>query len=192
MSATLQLVKTAPPAWGAKQDLVIPELQSLLERTQPIPNVDVVIEPSLYIHVLQTTSANFLVAQTKGVFKEIDTAFDMFTTLATKKYAARAKFDRNLKSPSIYHITLERIDADGKILRFVQPITANVTYQEGVYFCQNEDLDIVSMSAKLEDCVKNFEDEILFVWNEYGKEDDSKLTNDAKELKRKILQYVGK
>jgi len=61
-----------------------------------------------------------------------------------------------------------------------------------VYFCQNEDLDIVSMSAKLEDCVKNFEDEILFVWNEYGKEDDSKLTNDAKELKRKILQYVGK
>jgi hypothetical protein len=92
----------------------------------------------------------------------------------------------------LYFMTLDHIDVDGETLRFMEPITANVLYQDKVYFCRNEDLGVVSLSDKLEDCVKDFKDEVLFIWKEYGKEDDNKLTNDAKELKRKILRYIGK
>lgn len=192
MSATLQLTKTVPQAWGAKQNLVIPEPQFLPEGIQPISSADVAIGPSLRAYSVQMPSANLSVVRSKEVFEEINAGIGMFTTLEIKKHTARAKLDRNLMSPPIYYVTLDRIDANGKTLRFVEPITANVAYQDRVYFCQNEDLGIVSMSAKLEDCIKDFKDEILFVWNEYGKEDDSRLTNDAKELKRRILQYIGK
>lgn len=99
---------------------------------------------------------------------------------------------RNFSEIPLYLMTLDHIDVDGETLRFIEPITANVLYQDKVYFCRNEDLGIVSLSDKLEDCVKDFKDEVLFIWKEYGIENDNKLTNDAKELKRKILQYIGK
>jgi hypothetical protein len=73
-----------------------------------------------------------------------------------------------------------------------EPIIANVSLRDDVYFCRNEELGIVAVSPKLEGCVKDFEDEIIFIWNEYGKENDAKLTSDAKELKRRILRYVKK
>lgn len=62
----------------------------------------------------------------------------------------------------------------------------------GVYSCQNKELDILAVSPDLEKCVKDFEDELVFLWDEYGKEDDAKLTSDAKELKIKIHRYMKK
>lgn len=92
--------------------------------------------------------------------------------------------------PSVYYVALDHIDAGDKILSFTQSIFAKVSYNENGYVCQNEELGIVTMAVNLENCLKDFKDEVLFVWNEYGKEDDSKLTSDAKDLKRKILTYV--
>ena len=93
---------------------------------------------------------------------------------------------------TVYYIVLDRLDTIVETLLLAEPIAANVTYQDSAYFCQNEDLGIFSVSAKLEDCIKDFQEEVLFVWNEYGKEDDDKLTKDAKELKRRILRYIEK
>lgn len=107
---------------------------------------------------------------------------------STQTFARSQIFDEN----AVYHIALERIDTDGKMLRFVEPITASIAFHDNAYFCQNEELGILSMSASFEDCIKDFQEEILFVWNEYGKEDDNRLTNDAKELKRRILRYISK
>jgi hypothetical protein len=61
---------------------------------------------------------------------------------------------------------------------------------DNVYSCKNEELGIVSISPNLEECIQDFEDEILFFWKEYGQENNSKLTNDAIELKEKFLRYV--
>jgi len=84
------------------------------------------------------------------------------------------------------------VDSQGRTLRLIKPISINATYQENMYFCQNEELGIVTMSAKLENCIKDFQDEMVFVWNEYGKASDDILTDGAKELKRRIQQYLGK
>jgi hypothetical protein len=70
------------------------------------------------------------------------------------------------------------------------PIIVSVSFRDNVYSCENKELGIISVSPKLEECVKDFEEEIVLIWNEYGKEDSSKLTSDAKELKAKILRYV--
>jgi len=104
----------------------------------------------------------------------------------TKTLTRTPIFDEN----TVYLVALDHIDIDGASLRFAEPITASIAYHDNAYFCQNEDLGIFSMSAKLEDCIKDFQEEILFIWKEYGEEDDSKLTDDAKELKRKILSRI--
>jgi hypothetical protein len=76
------------------------------------------------------------------------------------------------------------------LILFSEPIIANVSCSDNVYSCKNEELGIVSISRSLEECIQDFEDEILFLWKEYGQEDNSKLTNDAIELKEKILRHM--
>ena len=35
-------------------------------------------------------------------------------------------------------------------------------------------------------------DDFVFLWKEYGKEDNSKLTSDAQELKKAVREHVQK
>lgn len=97
---------------------------------------------------------------------------------------------REKDAQAAYFIALDHVTTGEKILSFSEPIIANVSFRDNVYSCQNEELGIVATSTKLEECIKDFEDEILFVWNEYGKEDNAKLTSDAKELKGRIIRYM--
>lgn len=106
----------------------------------------------------------------------------------TQKLTETLTYNEN----AVYYLVLDRIEADGEKLRLAEPITANVTYQDKAYFCQSEDLGIFSASTELEDCLKDFQKEVIFVLNEYGKAKDDRLTQDAIELKRKILRYVNK
>lgn len=87
---------------------------------------------------------------------------------------------------------IQHIDFDGKSLQLAKAVPVNVTYQDDEYFCRNEELGIITMSTTLDECIKDFKEEILFVWNEYGKASDDILTDGAKELKRRIQQYVAK
>jgi len=73
---------------------------------------------------------------------------------------------------------------------FDEPIIATVSFNDNVYSCQNVELGLLTMSFKLEECIRDFGQEVLFLWNEYGKEDDAKLTSDAKELKAKVLRHI--
>ena len=40
------------------------------------------------------------------------------------------------------------------------------------------------------ECLKEFQDEFFFIWQEYGKESDSQLTQGARELKQLLLSLV--
>jgi hypothetical protein len=89
-------------------------------------------------------------------------------------------------------LTVDYLDVNGETLRFAEPVTAEVTFCDNQYFCQNEELGITVVSPTLESCIKEFREELLFVWNEYGEEQDCRLTADAKALKEKILKHVGR
>jgi AbrB family looped-hinge helix DNA binding protein len=97
---------------------------------------------------------------------------------------------REKDAQAAYFIALDHVTTGAKTLSFTEPLIASVSFSDNVYSCKNEELGIVAVSPKLEECIKDFEDEIVFIWNEYGKEDNTKLTNDAKELKKRILGYV--
>jgi hypothetical protein len=67
-----------------------------------------------------------------------------------------------------------------------------VAFRDGEYFCQNENLSIITVLPTLKLCVKEFKEELLFVLDEYGKKRDDGLTVDAGALKEKILKHAGK
>jgi AbrB family looped-hinge helix DNA binding protein len=116
---------------------------------------------------------------------------EAYVQLSTPKEIKKLLADlREKDKTAAYFIALDHISIDDSTLSFSQPIIANVSLTDNIYSCQNNDLGILAMSPKLEECVQDFEEEILFIWNEYGKEDNTKLTNDAKELKAKILRYI--
>ncbi|MQY62095.1 hypothetical protein GH146_02245 [archaeon] len=88
-------------------------------------------------------------------------------------------------------LKLYNIVSDKKRLLLRKPIEVTPVFHDGMWTMENKDLDIISMSTDYKECLKDFYDEVFFVWEEYGQEDDDKLTNGAKDLKRKILRHIG-
>jgi hypothetical protein len=167
MNIIAQSNQPIPPIWGGNQNIITPRPPLLRRDVQSTSGVlGGSIFPLSSFNTL-TISPNPSIAQTKEAFQ------------ATKDFG------------TIFSITLYHIDVNGTSLSFVEPIIANVSFDGNVYSCQNQDLGILAISTTLDDCVEDFKEEVLFVWNEYGKETDSRLTDDAKELKRRILSHVN-
>lgn len=91
--------------------------------------------------------------------------------------------DPNLK---LYDIVSGR-----KRLLLRKPIEVTPDFRDGIWTMENKDFDIISMSPDYTECLRDFNEEVFFVWEAYGQEDDDKLTKGAQELKRKILRYIG-
>lgn len=182
MNAIAQLEQTTTQICGGIQNVVIPKPQLNRESDQFVSgrssNLDF---PSCLSNVL-TLSPNPSAIQTKETFLATNAAIGILISGLADTFAATTKRDSKF--------TLDHIDIGSRILLFAKPIIADVSFDDNMYSCKSEDLGIISMSAKWEDCVKDFKDEVLFIWNEYGKENDTRLTNDAKELKRRILSHL--
>jgi hypothetical protein len=94
------------------------------------------------------------------------------------------------KNGKMEKVSFDSVKVKGKTLKFTEPIIAEVSYSDNMYSCQNKEFDIVTAAPKLADCLKSFEEELRFIWNEYAQESDDKLTEDAKELKTKMLNRI--
>jgi len=125
-----------------------------------------------------------LVPQEKETAQQHNSSILTFISGFVNPFIAVAKADKKL--------IVDHLDYDNRTIAFVKPVTANILFDNNIYTCQNEELGIISVSPNLDDCTEDFKDELLFVYNEYGKEEDSKLTEGAKELKRKVLAHIGK
>jgi hypothetical protein len=90
----------------------------------------------------------------------------------------------------IEKVSFDKVKVKGRTLKFTEPIIADVSFTDNVYSCQNSEFGIITAAPKLPDCLKSFEEEIRFIYNEYALESDDKLTDDAKELKNKILHRI--
>ncbi|MGD0202657.1 MAG: hypothetical protein ABSC20_01970 [Candidatus Bathyarchaeia archaeon] len=168
MNFATQLDYASTQVWGGRQNAITPKLRVSHEDTQSIIEVFDILDFSLGSSALSMTPINSSMAWTKKTLQPTEKS----------------------KLPSVDFITLDHIDINGKKLSFAEPFVASISFSDNCYSCRNEELDVVTMSPKLEDCIKDFEEEILFIWNEYGKEADSKLTKDAKELKKRILSHI--
>lgn len=144
------------------------------------------IEKGTKLEVIETTEG--ILFKLKAPTKDFTGACPQFATPQDMKKILTKLREKDAQAA--YFIALDHVTSGDKIISFAEPIIANVSFRDNVYSCQNEGLGIVAISPKLEECIKDFEDETLFVWNEYGKEEDAKLTSDAKELKGQILRYI--
>lgn len=89
------------------------------------------------------------------------------------------------------NLRLYNIVSGRKRLSLSKPIEVTPDFRDGLWTMENEDFDIISMSTDYKKCLRDFHDEVFFIYEEYGREEDDKLTNGAKELKRKILRHIG-
>lgn len=190
MKTLSQLGQINSQVWVAQHDLsvAVPEMQPLSEEVQCIPEATIVSPSFPYGIIVQE------LARTQGneIVQPIDALATAFWNVVAKKSIRTTEFDKPFVLRPLYFVVIDHIDVNGDTLRFMAPITAKVTYRDNMYYCQNEDLGITSISSRWEGCVKDFQDEILFIWNEYGKEDEDRLTKDAKDLKRRILTHIKK
>jgi hypothetical protein len=196
VKALSQLGQIASQVWGAQHgSLTVPEMQPLPEKVQCISGATIVsaaLDSFPYGIIVQGLPSNILPSQGSEIVQPIEALASTFWNVAAKKSIITTELGKNFVLTPLYFVVIDHIDVDGNTLRFMEPITAKVTYRDNMYYCQNEDLGITSMSTRWEGCVKDFQDEILFIWNEYGKEDEGRLTDDAKELKRRILTHIKK
>lgn len=182
MSAILQLEQPVQVC-GGLQNVVTPRLQSPQKDEQFFSGKSSNIDFPVCLPIVAVLSPKPSLP-TKETFQATNVAAGIITTALADTFSSITRRDRRFM--------LDHIDIDGGILLFAEPIIANISFDGNVYSCRNEDLGIISMSANLEDCIKDFKDEVAFIWNEYGREEDSRLTSDAKELKRRVLSHLRK
>ena len=92
---------------------------------------------------------------------------------------------------SVTNQKLDYIISGSKVLPLKKSLAYVIDFRDNIWTMENKEFGIISMSEDFEECLRDFNEEVYFAYEEYGQEDDINLTEDAKELKRKILQYVA-
>jgi len=88
-------------------------------------------------------------------------------------------------------LTVQRIlSSKGQELVLSESLVISVDYEDDSWIMKNDELGIVAMNRDYDETVNEFNDEFAFVWKQYGSAPDNKLTDDAKQLKNKIVHYV--
>jgi hypothetical protein len=93
-----------------------------------------------------------------------------------------------LKSVSLDY--LSAISLDGCEIEFLKPMQLLTNVEENEWIMRNEDLKIISAESDYHECLKSFQEQVIFIHEEYGCADDSELTKDAIKLKKKINMYI--
>lgn len=87
-------------------------------------------------------------------------------------------------------VIIESILHKGKQVGLSKPIRGVFSFTDKLYSLENKELGIFSVNKDPDECLREFESDVSFVLSEYGEESEDRLTDDAKQLKRKILHYV--
>ena len=115
------------------------------------------IEEGTKLEVIETNEG--ILFRLKTSTKDLTGSYPQFATpQEMKKLLTKL---REKDAQAAYFIALDHVSTGDKMLSFAEPIIANVSFNDNVYSCKNEELGIVAISPKLEECIKDFEDEII-------------------------------
>jgi hypothetical protein len=89
----------------------------------------------------------------------------------------------------VQHVTISHVVKGKKNIPLKVPVDMVVSFGEDGCMMENAALGIVGCAETYDDCLMEVNDELIFVYNEYGKADDNALTKDAQRLKRLILRH---
>lgn len=88
-------------------------------------------------------------------------------------------------------VTLQRIFSDERELVLRQPLGVSIDYRDQRWAAENDDLGVFASNEDYDECLKEFQDEFFFAWQEYGSAAEADLTPGARELRRALRELVG-
>jgi len=95
---------------------------------------------------------------------------------------------RNLQSTCT--IFFKKFFQGNRSIKLKLPLVVNILKSESGCSLHYEPLGIYIAADNIAECKKEFQEEFLFLYDEYALEEDERLTEKAKELKRRILELV--
>lgn len=113
----------------------------------------------------------------------------------------RARLDRRGRVQRLTHVThvegvdieylsLQTVKSETRQLRFVRPLQALKTVEDGLIVIRVPELGVHEYGDTLEDALQAVNDEILFLWDEYAQAPNEALTLDAVRLKERLLSIA--
>jgi len=83
-----------------------------------------------------------------------------------------------------------KIKAAGKVFHLVHHIACAIEKQEGLFVSEYEPFGILAYGETREEVMRAFSHEFAILWDAIAQEDDRRLTEDARTLKKKFLELV--
>jgi flagellar basal body rod protein FlgF len=85
---------------------------------------------------------------------------------------------------------LHRILSEEKEITLSYPIIVDVDYSDDQWILKNDELNIMGFGETYDESLKEFNEEFVFVWKEYGLANDNDLTYDAQLLKKNLMHHL--
>lgn len=82
------------------------------------------------------------------------------------------------------------INVERRLFRLTHPIACAIEKQEGLFVSEYEPLGIVACGETREEVIRAFSYEFSILWDGIAQESDSRLTEDAQALKKKLMELV--
>lgn len=86
----------------------------------------------------------------------------------------------------------ENFHSDVDVIQLKNPIKANVDFIDKMIVIENEEFNILCISENWDDCLEQFNEFFIFLWENFAEEANDKLTKDGIILKEKLLNSVVK
>ena len=77
-------------------------------------------------------------------------------------------------------------------LHLAHPIACVIEKQDGLFFTEDAHLGIIAYGDSREEVLREFSNEFAVLWDIIAEEEDSLLTEDARLLKRRLIELVRK
>ena len=85
-----------------------------------------------------------------------------------------------------------KIRAKGKLFHLAHPIACTIEKQDDLLFCEDAHLGIIAYGDAREEVMREFSNEVNTLWDVIAEEEDALLTEDARLLKRRLIELVRK
>ena len=86
----------------------------------------------------------------------------------------------------------QKINSQGKSFHLTHPIACAIEKQDDLLFCEDVHFGIIAYGDAREEVMREFSNEFNTLWDVIAEEEDSLLTEDARLLKRSLLELVRK
>lgn len=87
-------------------------------------------------------------------------------------------------------VRLSKLSAGNTVLKLVQPLIIEPQYEEQEVILEYPTFHIIASGASREEAIAVFEEDFIWLWEEYAMANDSELSLDAQQLKQELLSLV--